>query len=173
MSRPNASLIMMSVAALWLTAATPLVSAQVQWGSAKQGVRAGATPLSVRETAVDVVISLEGDVLFDFDRFDLRGEAEPLLQKAIEVVRRYPGRRITLAGHTDAKGARPYNLTLSEQRAEAVKAWLVTHGVAAEQITTRGYGQSRPVAPNANPDGSDNPTGRQKNRRVEIIVNKN
>ena len=172
MSRLTASAFVVTFAGLWLVLVTSELGAQGQWGSRKQSVRGPADKLDVAETTTEVIINLEGDVLFDFDKFDIRKEAEPFLQKAIEIVQRYPNGRITTTGHTDSKGSRPYNLRLSEQRAESVRAWLVKNGVTAERITTRGYGESQPVAPNANPDGSDNPAGRQKNRRVEIIVRK-
>jgi outer membrane protein OmpA-like peptidoglycan-associated protein len=76
-----------------------------------------------------------------------------------------------IEGHTDGKGTHPYNMKLSENRAGAVKQWLVTNvGVQASRIKTTGWGETRPVAPNTNPDGSDNPQGRQKNRRVELTL---
>jgi outer membrane protein OmpA-like peptidoglycan-associated protein len=62
-------------------------------------------------------------------------------------------------------------MKLSENRAVSVKNWLVRNaGVSASRITTRGFGETKPVAPNTNPNGSDNPAGRQKNRRVEITI---
>ena len=78
-----------------------------------------------------------------------------------------------IEGHTDAKGADAYNQTLSEQRAASVKQWLVTNAqISGATITTRGLGKSKPVAHNTKPDGSDDPEGRAKNRRVQIIVKK-
>lgn len=74
-------------------------------------------------------------------------------------------------GHTDAKGDDAYNQALSERRAAAVKAWLAGNArIPADHMGTRGYGETRPVAPNARPDGADDPAGRQRNRRVEIAV---
>ncbi len=79
-----------------------------------------------------------------------------------------------ISGHTDSKGSEEYNQKLSEKRAESVKKWLIENaGVNPKIIEISGYGESRPVAPNTNPDGSDNPEGRQKNRRVEIVIKKN
>jgi outer membrane protein OmpA-like peptidoglycan-associated protein len=81
--------------------------------------------------------------------------------------------RISIDGYTDAKGLDAYNLQLSEKRATAVKSWLVQKGsVDAKRIKTKGWGKANPVASNTHPDGSDNPEGRQKNRRVEITVKK-
>ena len=88
-------------------------------------------------------------------------EANPVLQ----VVR--------VEGHTDARGPDDYNQSLSQQRAESVKRWLVEYGgIVAERITTLGFGESQSLALNQRDDGSDDPTGRQQNRRVEIVVEK-
>jgi outer membrane protein OmpA-like peptidoglycan-associated protein len=77
---------------------------------------------------------------------------------------------ISIEGHTDSRGDDAYNQRLSLARAEAVKAYLVEKGVAAGRLRTVGLGETRPVAPNANADGSDNEAGRQQNRRVEVIL---
>ena len=76
----------------------------------------------------------------------------------------------TIEGHTDSIGSANYNQQLSERRASAVKDWLVSHSDLPDSTPIKGYGKTRPVAPNTNPDGSDDPTGRQKNRRVEVVV---
>ena len=80
------------------------------------------------------------------------------------------GGPITLRGHTDSQGADRANLRTSQRRAEAVRDYLVAKGVAADRITVIALGETRPVAPNANPDGSDNEAGRARNRRVGIAV---
>jgi outer membrane protein OmpA-like peptidoglycan-associated protein len=72
----------------------------------------------------------------------------------------------------DSKGSHDYNVKLSQRRAETVKDWLVQNGAIAGALTTKGFAETQPAAPNQNPDGSDSPEGRQKNRRVEIIVKK-
>ena len=145
---------------------------QQRWGGGGQRTTGGAEKLAIKETSEEVTIALEGDVLFDFDRAELKDAAEASLQRVDEIVQRYPQGRVLVEGHTDGLGPEAYNLQLSNRRAESVKSWLVGHGVAAGRIDTRGCGMSRPVAPNTNPDGSDNPTGRAKNRRVEITVSK-
>jgi len=73
-------------------------------------------------------------------------------------------------GHTDSKGADDYNQTLSEKRARTVKDWLVARGALAGTAAVQGWGERRPVAPNAKGDGSDDPASRQKNRRVEVVL---
>ena len=77
-----------------------------------------------------------------------------------------------IEGHTDSKGSSEANLALSKKRAESVRNWLVNEKGISATITTEGLGETRPVAPNRNPDGTDNPEGRQKNRRVTITVEK-
>jgi len=79
--------------------------------------------------------------------------------------------RYMVEGHTDAKGTDVYNLGLSNRRARSVRDWFVKQGaVTPRDITTVGLGEGDPVAPNERPDGSDDPEGRQRNRRVEILV---
>jgi outer membrane protein OmpA-like peptidoglycan-associated protein len=73
-------------------------------------------------------------------------------------------------GHTDSIGSDAYNQSLSERRAASVKAWLVAHDGVPAATPIRGFGKTRPVAPNSKPDGSDAPDGRQKNRRVEVVI---
>jgi outer membrane protein OmpA-like peptidoglycan-associated protein len=129
--------------------------------------------VQIRETKTEVLIELPGDVLFDFDKRDIRPDAESTLRQVAGIIKHYPKAKVTIAGHTDAKGADAYNLRLSEQRASAVKAWLAQHGeVDGNQMATKGWGEAKPVALNTHPDGNDNPEGRQKNRRVEVTVKK-
>ncbi len=77
---------------------------------------------------------------------------------------------VAIHGHTDAKGANDYNQSLSVRRAEAVHLWLVEKGGAQANYEIMGHGETQPVAPNTNPDGTDNPDGRAQNRRVEISI---
>lgn len=112
-------------------------------------------------------------MLFDFDKAEIKPEATQTLEKVGAVIAQFPEGKVLIEGYTDSKGPPNLNLDLSNRRAEAVKDWLVKKkGIAESAITTRGLGETKPVAPNANPDGSDNPTGRQQNRRVEITVEK-
>jgi outer membrane protein OmpA-like peptidoglycan-associated protein len=83
------------------------------------------------------------------------------------------GRSVRVDGHIDSKGRDAYNQSLSERRAAAVKQWLAEkEGLDRTKMATRGFGAKRPVAPNAKPDGLDDPDGRQKNRRAEIVLAK-
>lgn len=119
---------------------------------------------------VPISIDLKG-VNFDYDKSTLRPDAVSILGEAAEILKRYPDLRVEVAGHTDSKGTDAYNQKLSERRATAVYDYLTGQGVAASRLTGPiGYGESRPIAPNTNADGSDNPEGRAKNRRTELNV---
>lgn len=139
-----------------------------------QDLQAKAQDLQVQETATEIRIALSADVLFDFDKSNIRPDAASALHSVAEIIRdRGKGRNVRVEGHTDGKGGAAYNQRLSEQRANSVKQWLAQkEGVAPSTMTTRGFGMTKPVAPNSKPDGSDDPEGRQKNRRVEIVLEK-
>jgi outer membrane protein OmpA-like peptidoglycan-associated protein len=128
--------------------------------------------LSVQEEDGRLRFTLGADVLFDFDKARLRPEAEPVLRRLVEEVRERVGAAtFAVEGHTDAKGDDGYNLKLSDRRAHSVRDWLVSHGgIGGNAVTMASYGETRPVAPNQHADGSDDPEGRQRNRRVEILV---
>ncbi len=119
---------------------------------------------------VPLTIDLRG-VNFDFDKATLRPDAVEILNEAISILKKYPELQVEVAGHTDAIGTDAYNQKLSERRARAVYDYLTGNGIDAGRLAgPNGYGESRPIAPNANPDGSDNPEGRAKNRRTELNV---
>lgn len=126
--------------------------------------------LGAQRVGTKVRIALSSDVLFDFDKDVLRAEAGPALEKVLVVLGSYPRSTVTVEGHSDNIGADDYNQRLSERRAKSVQTWLAAHG-ATNPISTRGWGESKPVVPNTLPNGTDNPANRQKNRRVEITVN--
>jgi outer membrane protein OmpA-like peptidoglycan-associated protein len=139
--------------------------------SKTRGIESVLKDLGAKVTDQEIRIELAADVLFDFDKHDLRPEAVPSLEKVAEVLRSRAASPVTIEGHTDGKGNDAYNQPLSEKRAQAVRDWLVKNGGAsAARITTRGWGKSKPIVPNTRPDGSDDPEGRKKNRRVEIAV---
>lgn len=124
--------------------------------------------LNARRTDGTIVVDLPADILFDFDKATIRPDAEPALTKAAEVLKSYPTAQVTIGGHTDAKGEDAYNDALSLRRAKAVADRLA--GPAGRALASEGFGEKQPVAPNAHPDGGDDPDGRQKNRRVEIRI---
>ena len=115
-------------------------------------------------------LSLVADALFAFDQSTLTPEAEETLLVVVPEIEKSGQGAVSIEGHTDAKGSDEYNRTLSEQRAATVKQWLVARGAVSSAAQTVGYGESKPVAPNEKPDGSDDAEGRQRNRRVEIVI---
>ena len=129
--------------------------------------------LAAKETKTTIQIDLPGDILFDFDKWDIRPDAGATLKKVAEIIKAYRSPNVLISGHSDSKGEEGYNQKLSLRRADSVRDWLVKNaGVDAGIMKTEGLGETKPVAPNTNPDGSDNPAGRQKNRRVEILIKK-
>jgi outer membrane protein OmpA-like peptidoglycan-associated protein len=121
--------------------------------------------LETRREARGLIVSLS-DVLFDFNRATLKPGAKEKLSKLAGILLAYPGDyRMEIEGHTDAVGSEEYNLRLSQSRAESVRDYLGQGGIPASRIiATRGLGKSQPVADNSTP------SGRQINRRVEIVI---
>ena len=115
------------------------------------------------------VITLEDGVLFDFGKSDIRSDAAQTLKSLAGVLNNAKVPTAHIYGHTDSISDEAFNLQLSQERADAVSAELKKDGVSAILDAT-GYGESKPVAPNENADGSDNPAGRALNRRVEIFI---
>lgn len=134
---------------------------------------ARTTALQVHESSSEIRIEMSADVLFDFDKATLSAKAQDSLEQAASIIREKAKGQVRIDGHTDSKGDERYNLRLSERRASAVKMWFVQKaGLADSRFVTHGYGEQRPVVSNTKPDGSDDPDGRQKNRRVEIVFSK-
>ena len=104
------------------------------------------------------------DVLFDFGQYTLKPVAKEKLAKISGILISHPGLTLEVDGHTDSVGSDAVNLTLSERRADTVRAYLVAQGVGPDTITAHGFGKEQPVATN------DTAAGRQLNRRVEIVV---
>jgi outer membrane protein OmpA-like peptidoglycan-associated protein len=147
----------------------PLSGAVTALGGRVDPLQAALKDLGARVQGREIKIDLAADVLFDFDKADLRAEARPALEKVAAVLKAHPKASAAIEGHTDGKGGDQYNQRLSDQRAKSVQRWLAANGVTT-RMSARGFGKSRPVAPNTKPNGADDPEGRQKNRRVEITV---
>ena len=113
--------------------------------------------------ANSLLITLDSGILFDVDKYDLRPEAEEVLKNLAIVLKEADIKVFEVDGHTDSDAGDKHNQVLSENRANAVKNFLTSQGITAE-ITIKGYGKTRPIASN------DTPEGKQKNRRVEIII---
>lgn len=119
--------------------------------------------LQAEVTDRGVVLTL-GDVLFATGSAEIQEGASSKLNRLVDFLNQYPERNAHIEGHTDNVGGADYNLRLSQHRADAVRHYLMQQGVASQRLSTSGLGMDRPVANN------DTPTGRQQNRRVEIIV---
>jgi len=119
--------------------------------------------LETRDTPRGLVVNM-GDVLFDFGKYDLRPEAREKLAKLSGLILAHPGLNLAVEGYTDNVGSDEINQTLSQKRAEEVRNYLVNQGLSDASVTAQGFGKSSPAADNLTA------AGRQKNRRVEIVV---
>ncbi len=121
------------------------------------------TILQTRDTARGLIVNMS-DVLFDTAKFTLRPEAREKLAKVAGIVSGHPGLKLAVEGHTDSVGNDDYNQKLSEQRGGSVRDYLVGQGMAAGSVSSEGFGKTKPVASN------DTSSGRQQNRRVELVI---
>jgi OOP family OmpA-OmpF porin len=119
--------------------------------------------LQAKKTDRGMVITL-GDVLFDFNRAELRSGAQQNLYRLVTFLLENPDREVLIEGHTDSIGSEAYNLSLSERRAQSVQLFLTGNGINPGRTASMGFGKSLPVATNATE------AGRQRNRRVEIVI---
>jgi outer membrane protein OmpA-like peptidoglycan-associated protein/tetratricopeptide (TPR) repeat protein len=126
-------------------------------------------PLFKEEPKVEAVIVME-NVYYDFDKSSLQPESFSTLDRLVASLNQYPTLVIEIRAHTDSKGEDKYNLDLSEARAKTVVDYLISKGIDKSRLQSKGYGATIPVAPNKHEDGSDDPEGRQKNRRTEFKV---
>jgi outer membrane protein OmpA-like peptidoglycan-associated protein len=119
--------------------------------------------LNAKTTERGLVVTL-GDVLFETGRAEIKGNGAANLAKLAAFLNQYPERSVVIEGHTDNVGNEDYNMGLSQRRADTVKAYLLSQGIAADRVVAVGKGEDYPVASN------DTATGRQMNRRVEVII---
>lgn len=134
--------------------------------SRSQQLDAQLREMEAKKTDRGMVITL-GDVLFDSGRAQLKSGGMRNVQKLADFFKQYPQRKVMIEGFTDSIGSNSHNQELSDQRANSVRMALLDMGIGTDRITSRGYGESYPVA------GNDTAAGRQQNRRVEIIVSDN
>ncbi len=130
-----------------------------------------AKGIDSQETERGVVVFLP-DIFFAFDKADLTHPAKQSLTE-IATIANDPGvlkRNLLVEGHTDSLGTDAYNLKLSERRAQAVYQDLIDNQVLPERISSRGFGEKYPIALDFNADGTPNPQGQAKNRRVEVVM---
>lgn len=135
-------------------------------------IRVGEIIVEFDGTVTDegTVLTLEEPILFDFGSADLKRGASDELDDIAEVLDFYADAPVVVEGHTDSIGDTQSNDALSQARADAVTGALADRGITAARMTSEGRGESEPVAANERDDGSDNPDGRARNRRVEVLV---
>lgn len=127
------------------------------------------TILILEKIELNKIFRLE-NIYFDFDKYDIRPDAAHELDKLVQLLTDNPEIKIEMGSHTDSVGSLVYNYELSKNRAEATVTYLIRKGIAPDRLTARGYGEEYPIARNTNPDGTDNPEGRAKNRRTEFKI---
>ena len=109
-------------------------------------------------------------IYFEYNKADLQFESRLQLDSLVTILIEYPSMKIEINAHTDSVGSEKYNLDLSEARAYSVLKYLKEKGISSERLKSKGYGESMPLEPNSNPDGSDNPVGRARNRRCSFTI---
>jgi peptidoglycan-associated lipoprotein len=110
------------------------------------------------------------NIYFEYNMADIRTDAAKELDKLVELLNDNPEIKIEMGSHTDSVASEVYNIELSQRRAESTVSYLIRKGIATERLVAKGYGESKPIARNTNPDGTDNPDGRQRNRRTEFKI---
>jgi outer membrane protein OmpA-like peptidoglycan-associated protein len=122
------------------------------------------TIAETKRTDEGVIVTLKEKILFDFNKFELKSEAIPVLIKLAKILEKSPNTNMTIEGYTDNIGTTRANILISKKRAETVERFLINNGVASKRIKTNGLGQINPVSANSTPEG------RAKNRRVELHI---
>ncbi len=110
------------------------------------------------------------NIYFGYDSADIRKDAARELDKLVVLLNDNTDLRIEMGSHTDSVASEAYNIELSQRRAESTVNYLIRNGIDPARLVAKGYGESKPIARNTNPDGTDNPTGRQRNRRTEFKI---
>lgn len=136
---------------------------------------AKTTPLKTSEketntSGISTKQEFEKIIFFEYNKADISSQYNNDLLEITTAMTENAVFKVEISAHTDAKGTDQYNLNLSRKRAENVKKFLVSNGIKGNRISMKYFGESQPLSPNANPDGTDNPGGRDKNRRAEIRV---
>ncbi|VWX52791.1 OmpA family protein [Novosphingobium sp. 9U] len=136
-------------------------------------LKSAVSGLNVRVTDMGTIIDLPTDALFAFDSAELNPAATEQLKASAQLILAAPAGPIKVIGHTDSKGDDAYNQKLSEARARAVVAWFSGEvGVRQRSFEASGKGETAPIAPNETLTGKDDPAGRARNRRVEVVLPK-
>jgi peptidoglycan-associated lipoprotein len=118
---------------------------------------------------INKIFALE-NIYFEFAKADITPNAATELNKLVEILQDNPEIKIEMGSHTDSVDTYEYNLVLSQRRAESTVRYLIDKGISQQRLTAKGYGETKPIARNTNPDGTDNPAGRARNRRTEFKI---
>lgn len=110
------------------------------------------------------------NIYFEFNDYGITKDAARELDKLVDILKDNPEIKIEMGSHTDSVASHDYNFTLSQRRAESTVRYLIEKGISQPRLTAKGYGETKPIARNTNPDGSDNPAGRARNRRTEFKI---
>jgi OmpA-OmpF porin, OOP family len=111
------------------------------------------------------------NVYYDYGKYTLTDEAKQVIDNSVyKILEEYPNLIVEISSHTDSISSAEFNQRLSQKRAEAVVDYLIDKGIPERQLKAKGYGETKPIAPNSNPNGTDNPEGRAKNRRTEFKI---
>lgn len=127
------------------------------------------TTLVLERISLDKIFVLD-NIYYDLDKADIRTDAAKELDKLVQLLIDNPEIKIELSSHTDSIATVEYNINLSQRRAESAVNYIVQRGISPDRLVAKGYGELRPVARNTNPDGTDNPAGRDRNRRTEFKI---
>lgn len=127
------------------------------------------TMLVLEKIEINKIFKLE-NIYFDYDKFDIKPDAAKELDRLVQLLIDNPEIKIEMGSHTDSVASHVYNYELSKNRAEATVRYLIRKGIAPDRLTAKGYGEEFPIARNTNPDGTDSPEGRAKNRRTEFKI---
>ena len=127
------------------------------------------TTLVLERMTKDKIFVLE-NIYYELDKADIRPDAAKELDKLVQILIDNPEIKIELSSHTDSIATVEYNMDLSQRRAESAVNYMIQRGIAPDRLVAKGYGELRPIARNTHPDGTDNPEGRQRNRRTEFKI---
>ncbi len=141
-----------------------LIGRQMDKQEAELRQQMQGTGVEVQRQGDTIRLQAPENITFDTNRADVKPQFQPVLSQLAQSIQQYPGTVVQIEGHTDSTGAAAYNQTLSENRANAVRSYLVQRGVEPARLVAVGYGASRPVASNATA------AGRAQNRRVELLI---
>lgn len=127
------------------------------------------TTLVLEKISLNKIFVLE-NIYYELDKAEIRPDAARELDKLVQILVDNPEIKIELSSHTDSIATVEYNMDLSQRRAESAVNYLIQRGISPDRLVAKGYGELRPIARNTNPDGTDNPAGRQRNRRTEFKI---